>query len=131
MTDTNDLLKRLSTVLPGLWVEMPYGYRMAIPGGTIEVTTPLGKFVVRVEANGECTQLTGYLPERLELVIKRALGDDLWASLSNPEIARQLRRQELWRAREKAFNALAAANEAFNNAEADLDRFDQANPPSP
>ena len=69
--------------------------------------------------------------ERLELVIKRALGDALWASLSNPETARQLRRQELWRAREKAFNALAEANDAFNNAEAKLDQFDRDNPPCP
>lgn len=130
MTNT-DLLKRLSATLPGLWVEMPYGYRLAIPGGTIEVTMPSDGYIVRVEVHGECTQLKGVLPERLELVIRRALGDDLWVGLSSPEIARQLRRQELWRAREKAFSALADANEAFNNAEAALDRFDQDNLPCP
>lgn len=128
MTDPA-LLPRLAAILPGEWSPVPCGYARPTPAGALAVTTPYSQYLVRV---GIDVALKTYDPADLPTLIRRVLGEAVFATLSDPTSAskaeRDRRRADLNKRRQDAEAALHQAEDALAAIEAEIAAFHKETP---
>jgi len=124
------LLTRLAAILPGEWTAIRDGYSLATGADTLTVRTPGVQYLVRL-SDGDA--LKSYEPADLAPLIRRALGDEVFTSLSDPTASakaeRDRRRSALCQLISDASLTAKAAQDALRQAEADLAAFDRENTP--
>ena len=123
------LLTRLQAILPGEWTAIRDGYALTTPAGALAVTTPYSQYLVRI---GSGDALKTYEIADLALLIRRVLGDEVFATLSDPKSAakadRDRRRSELNHRRQAAEAALHQSQDNLATIEAEIAAFDQETP---
>lgn len=122
------LLTRLQAILPGEWTAIRDGYSLATGADALAVTTPYSQYLVRL---GDGDALKSYKAADLPTLIRRALGDEVFTSLSDPTSAakadRDRRRSELNHLRQTAEATLHQAQDALTTIEAEIAAFDLEN----
>ena len=127
------LLQTLQGILPGAWQPVRDGFTLPIPGGSLTVRKPYVEFIVLAEVGDEATQVKSHHISDLSTLIRRALGEELFATLcaDSPTAIKALRnrrRSELNVARQNAEADLHKAQDALAAIEAQIAEFEMENP---
>ncbi len=124
------LQQTLQGILPGAWQPVRDGFTLPIPDGSLTVRTPHIEYIVRAETGDEATQVKSHHVSDLSALIRRALGEDLFATLcadspTATNALRDRRRAELNHARQAAEADLHQAQDNLAAIEAQISAFDR------
>ena len=128
------LQQTLQGILPGAWQPVRDGFSLPIPGGSLSVRTPHIEYIVRVDVGDEVTQFKSHHITDLSTLIRRAIGDELFATLcaDSPTATKALRdrrRAELNKARQDAEANLHQAQDNLAAIEAQIGEFERETAP--